>query len=147
MPVKSVCVYCGSRAGAMPAYVEDARALGTALAEADWRLVYGAGDVGLMGEVARAAQEGGADALVVGLSDDRWGQQVSAVVQPRSDAHPTLEDLRAFLRPLLSGYKLPRSVAIIDKIPRSATGKANYPAAKEHAEAARLSSQENVDAH
>ncbi|EFQ82309.1 long-chain-fatty-acid--CoA ligase [Aeromicrobium marinum DSM 15272] len=98
-------------------------------------------------EMALKGHPGVYDALVVGLSDDRWGQQVSAVVQPRSDAHPTLEDLRAFLRPLLSGYKLPRSVAIIDKIPRSATGKANYPAAKEHAEAARLSSQENVDAH
>ena len=65
MPVKSVCVYCGSRAGAMPAYVEDARALGTALAEADWRLVYGAGDVGLMGEVARAAQGAGGETFGV----------------------------------------------------------------------------------
>lgn len=56
MTVKSVCVYCGSRAGAMPAYTEAARAIGTGIAEMDWRLVYGAGDVGLMGEVARATQ-------------------------------------------------------------------------------------------
>ncbi|MAY88933.1 MAG: TIGR00730 family Rossman fold protein [Pseudooceanicola sp.] len=59
MPVTSVCVYCGSRPGALPAYTEAARALGTALAHADWQLVYGAGDVGLMGEVARAAQGAG----------------------------------------------------------------------------------------
>ena len=76
------------------------------------------------------------DALVVGVTDDRWGQRVSAVVQPRSAEPPTLEDLRGYLKPLLSGYKLPRSVAFVDQIPRSATGKANYPAAKELAEAA-----------
>jgi hypothetical protein len=51
----SVCVFCGSRPGSRPAYAEAARATGTMLAARDWRLVYGAGDVGLMGEVARAA--------------------------------------------------------------------------------------------
>jgi len=59
MTVKSVCVYCGSRAGAMPGFAADAQTLGRALAGAGWRLVYGAGDVGLMGEVARAAQGAG----------------------------------------------------------------------------------------
>ncbi len=59
MSVKSVCVYCGSRSGAIPAYSEAARDLGTGLARLDLRLVYGAGDVGLMGEVARAAQNAG----------------------------------------------------------------------------------------
>ncbi|MEX0282877.1 MAG: TIGR00730 family Rossman fold protein [Arenibacterium sp.] len=65
MPVKSVCVYCGSRAGAMPAYTQAAEKLGTALAGASWRLVYGAGDVGLMGTVARAAQAAGGDTFGV----------------------------------------------------------------------------------
>ncbi|MBK0327172.1 TIGR00730 family Rossman fold protein [Rhodobacteraceae bacterium F11138] len=58
MSTKSICVYCGSRAGVNPAYAEDARALGWEIARQGWRLVYGAGDVGLMGEVARAAQGG-----------------------------------------------------------------------------------------
>lgn len=57
--LRSVCVYCGSRAGQRPAYAEAARATGTMLAARGWRLVYGAGDVGLMGEVARAAQSAG----------------------------------------------------------------------------------------
>jgi len=65
MTTKSVCVYCGSRAGALPAYARAARELGQALADAGWRLVYGAGDVGLMGETARAAQEGGGDTFGV----------------------------------------------------------------------------------
>lgn len=52
----SVCVYCGSRNGASPRYAEDATALGKRIADEGWRLVYGAGDVGLMGAVARATQ-------------------------------------------------------------------------------------------
>lgn len=55
----SVCVYCGSRDGADPAYAAAAEDLGRALAAADWRLIYGAGDIGLMGRVARSAQESG----------------------------------------------------------------------------------------
>lgn len=59
MPLSSVCVYCGSRDGTHPSYATAAEALGSALAHAKLRLVYGAGDVGLMGRVARAAQAAG----------------------------------------------------------------------------------------
>jgi len=55
----SVCVFCGARSGKRATYEADAQALGTALAGADMRLVYGAGDVGLMGTVARATAEAG----------------------------------------------------------------------------------------
>ena len=58
-PVRTVCVYCGSGFGRDPAFREAAEVLGTALAEAGMRLVYGGGDVGLMGTVARAALEAG----------------------------------------------------------------------------------------
>ena len=56
---RSVCVYCGSRDGTDPAYAEAARETGLLLARNGYQLVYGAGDVGLMGRVAVAAQEGG----------------------------------------------------------------------------------------
>lgn len=59
MVQKSVCVYCGSRSGDDPAFAQEAATLGTGLASANLRLVYGAGDVGLMGTVARAAQTAG----------------------------------------------------------------------------------------
>lgn len=61
----SVCVYCGSRDGADPAYAQAATDCGKMLAENGWRLVYGAGDIGLMGRVARAAQAGGGDTFGV----------------------------------------------------------------------------------
>ena len=61
----SVCVFCGSRPGLRPAYQVAATETGEMLARRDWRLVYGAGDVGLMGAVARAAQGAGGASLGV----------------------------------------------------------------------------------
>lgn len=55
----SVCLFCGSRPGSDPAYLAAARELGQTLAAGGHRLVYGAGDRGLMGEAARASQEAG----------------------------------------------------------------------------------------
>lgn len=61
----SVCVYCGSRSGADPAFIQAARETGLAVTERGWRLVYGAGDIGLMGAVAQAATDAGARTLGV----------------------------------------------------------------------------------
>lgn len=89
-------------------------------------------------EMALKAHPDVYDALVVGVADENYGQAVSAVIQPRRDKKPDIEELRSFLRKNLSGYKLPRSVTFVDEIPRSATGKANYPKAKEMAAAAKV---------
>ncbi len=64
-PLKSICVFCGARSGTNPAHSAAATAMGRAIAENGWRLVYGAGDIGLMGQVARAAQAAGAPTLGV----------------------------------------------------------------------------------
>ncbi|GHC58326.1 LOG family protein [Neogemmobacter tilapiae] len=61
----SICVFCGARSGHSPAYAEAAQGFGAVIARNDWRLVYGAGDVGIMGEVARAAMDAGAATLGV----------------------------------------------------------------------------------
>ncbi len=61
----SLCVFCGSRPGDDPAYMQAARDLGVLMARRHWRLVYGAGDVGLMGQVARTNQDGGGQSLGV----------------------------------------------------------------------------------
>ncbi|KAK7432483.1 hypothetical protein QQZ08_001048 [Neonectria magnoliae] len=52
-PRTRICVYCGASAGASPAHIEAARALGRAMAASNIDLVYGGGTVGLMGEVAK----------------------------------------------------------------------------------------------
>lgn len=64
MPL-SLCVYCGARDGHAPEHARLAESLGAAIAAEGWRLVYGAGDIGLMGRVARAAQAGGAQTFGV----------------------------------------------------------------------------------
>ncbi|MFN3688320.1 TIGR00730 family Rossman fold protein [Salinarimonas sp.] len=66
--IRSICVYCGSAAGGDPAFLAAARELGTAMARANIRLVYGGGALGLMGEVARATIEAGGE--VTGIIPD-----------------------------------------------------------------------------
>lgn len=57
--IGSVCVYCGSSLGGRGAYAEAAKRLGTQFAEAEIRLVYGGGGIGLMGTVAQAVLDAG----------------------------------------------------------------------------------------
>jgi uncharacterized protein (TIGR00730 family) len=57
--IRTVCVYCGSGFGADPVYAEAAKTLGRALAQAGIGLVYGGGNVGLMGTVAKAVLDHG----------------------------------------------------------------------------------------
>lgn len=64
-PIKNVCVYCGSRMGSKPSYEALANDLGRRIADCGMGLVYGAGSIGLMGVVARAARNAGAP--VVGI--------------------------------------------------------------------------------
>jgi uncharacterized protein (TIGR00730 family) len=63
--IHSLAVFCGSRVGVNPAYVEAGRALGHGLARAGIRLVYGGGRIGIMGVVADAVLEGGGSVLGV----------------------------------------------------------------------------------
>ncbi|HET6466782.1 MAG TPA: TIGR00730 family Rossman fold protein [Geminicoccaceae bacterium] len=59
----SVCVFCGSRVGRNPAFIAAAAELGGGLGARGWRLVYGGGEVGLMGVVANAVLAAGGQAL------------------------------------------------------------------------------------
>jgi len=63
--MRHLCVYCGSNAGASPVYAEQARALGTRLAKDGLRLIYGGGNVGLMGILANAVLEAGGEVIGV----------------------------------------------------------------------------------
>jgi acyl-CoA synthetase (AMP-forming)/AMP-acid ligase II len=77
-------------------------------------------------EAVLKTHPGVADAVVVGVPDETWGERVVAVVAP-TDTPPTLEDLQAHCRAGLAGYKVPRRLELVDAVPRLAAGKPDYP--------------------
>ncbi|MGW5452886.1 acyl-CoA synthetase [Nocardia sp. NPDC003979] len=76
------------------------------------------------------------DCIVVGVPDERFGNAVAAVVELRPGHQLTLDELRASLRTSLAGYKLPRVMTTVPKVPRNDAGKAQYPRARELASSA-----------
>jgi len=74
------------------------------------------------------------DCVVVGVSDERWGQRVAAVVQFRDGTEATLEELDRHTRDHVAGYKVPRELHRVDEVVRSPSGKPDYPWAKQLAE-------------
>jgi acyl-CoA synthetase (AMP-forming)/AMP-acid ligase II len=66
------------------------------------------------------------DALVIGLPDERLGQRVAALVQPRPGRSPDPADLEAHVRGHVAGYKVPRTVWLVDQISRTPSGKPDY---------------------
>ncbi len=79
-------------------------------------------------EAALKAHPAVFDAVVVGVPDERWGQTVAAVVQPRpGGAAPNLEQLADHCRQHLAGYKVPRRLRVVEEVVRSPSGKPDYP--------------------
>jgi 3-oxocholest-4-en-26-oate---CoA ligase len=74
------------------------------------------------------------DALVIGVPDERLGQRVAALVQPREGHSIDLAALEAHLRTQIAGYKVPRSVWLVEQIGRTPAGKADYRWARRYAE-------------
>jgi acyl-CoA synthetase (AMP-forming)/AMP-acid ligase II len=66
------------------------------------------------------------DAIVVGAPDERWGQRVAAIVQPREGRHPSLEAIQDHCRDSIAGYKVPRELHVVESMVRSPSGKPDY---------------------
>jgi bile acid-coenzyme A ligase len=77
-------------------------------------------------ESALSEHPGIADVVVIGLADAEWGRRVHAVIEPRDrGCPPTAEDVIAFAKGRLAPYKVPKTVEVVDEIPRSAATKVN----------------------
>ena len=67
-----------------------------------------------------------ADVVVVGLKDPEWGQRVHAIIEPTDPGDPPSgEEVRAYVKGRLLAYKVPKTVEIVDAIPRSEAMKVN----------------------
>jgi uncharacterized protein (TIGR00730 family) len=110
-----ICVYCGSSPGGDAAYREAARALGTALVGANIQLVYGGGDVGLMGEVANAVLDAGGSA--VGVIPEFLVPQVSHRKLTELHVVPTMHERKQLMADLADGFiALPGGFGTLEEI-------------------------------
>jgi uncharacterized protein (TIGR00730 family) len=116
MQISTLCVYCGSSPGWLPQYAEEASSFGALLASNDISLVYGGGNVGLMGAVADGALQAGGK--VVGV--------IPKALVAKEVAHQGLTDLRVvdsmherklMMTDLADGFvALPGGVGTIEEI-------------------------------
>ncbi len=74
-------------------------------------------------EAAIEAFAGVDDVAVIGVPDEAFGERVHAVVVPTAGTEVTLDALQAFCRERLAGFKLPRSLDLVNELPRNPTGK------------------------
>lgn len=71
------------------------------------------------------------DAVVVGTPHERWGQQVTALVQRRDGSSVTEDDLREHCHALIANYKAPKAILFVDEVPRTPVSKVDYRASSE----------------
>jgi O-succinylbenzoic acid--CoA ligase len=64
-----------------------------------------------------------AEVLVLGLPDPKWGQRVAAVIETRAGQSPSAANISNFARERLAAYKVPRRIAFVEALPRTASGK------------------------
>ena len=84
-------------------------------------------------EEALKHHEAVADALVVGVPDERWGQAITAVVKLHPGHALEEHELRDFVRGRLAGYKVPKRILARDDLERAPNGKANYALIRDYA--------------
>ena len=114
--MRSICVYCGSNPGSNPVYAERASALGTRLAQHGTAVVYGGGNVGLMGVVADAALAAGGEVIGV-IPEQLVGWEVAHTGLTRLEVVANMHVRKARMFDLSDGFvALPGGFGTLDEM-------------------------------
>ena len=114
--MKRICVYCGSNHGANPAFTAAAKELGALLAAEGIGLVYGAGNVGLMGEVADAVLSAGGEVIgaMPGVLKDK---EVTHLGLTELEVVDTMHDRKQFMADRADGFiALPGGIGTLEEL-------------------------------
>ncbi|MGP8251336.1 MAG: TIGR00730 family Rossman fold protein [Terracidiphilus sp.] len=119
--VRRVAVYCGSADGANPEYLAEARALGHAIATAGMGLVYGGASVGLMGTVANAVLEAGAEVIGI-LPHVLSGREIAHNRLTVLEVVPTMHERKMRMHALADAFiALPGGYGTLDEMIEAVT--------------------------
>ena len=114
--MRSICIYCGSNTGSNPIYAERAAALGTRLARQGLAVVYGGGNVGLMGVVADAALAAGGEVIGV-IPEQLVGWEVAHTGLTRLEVVANMHERKARMFDLSDGFvALPGGFGTLDEM-------------------------------
>ena len=114
--MRSICVYCGSNAGSKPVYTERAISLGTRIAKEGLALVYGGGNVGLMGVVADAVLEAGGEVIGV-IPEQLVNWEVAHKGVTRLEVVANMHERKARMFDLADGFvALPGGFGTLDEM-------------------------------
>ena len=114
--MRSICIYCGSNTGSNPIYAERAAALGTRLAQQGLAVVYGGGNVGLMGVVADAALAAGGEVIGV-IPEQLVGWEVAHTGLTRLEVVANMHERKARMFDLADGFvALPGGFGTLDEM-------------------------------
>ena len=121
--MKRVAVYCGSANGSDPAFLEEAKQLGSAIAAAGLGLVYGGASIGLMGAVADAVLAGGAEVIGV-LPEILSGSEIAHRGLTRLELVATMHERKARMVKLADAFlMLPGGYGTLDEMMEIVTWK------------------------
>ena len=113
---RRAAVYCGSASGSDPAFLDEARALGTSIAAAGLGMVYGGASVGLMGAVADAALAGGSEVIGV-LPEVLSGSEIAHGGLTRLEVVKTMHARKARMVHLADAFLvLPGGYGTLDEL-------------------------------
>ncbi len=114
--IRSLCVYCGASSGVSPVYAEAARLLAAALVEADIGLVYGGGNIGLMGVIADEVMRLGGDVTGViptALLEKEVGHRALSRLHVVADMH----ERKAMMAQLAEGFiAMPGGIGTLEEL-------------------------------